>query len=285
MEKDRSQTEAQPQTLAQELKEFVMPYYSPIMWIGSKRKAVPTLTTLVPKDVTRIVSVFCGGCSFEIALALAGVIVEAYDIIPYLVNYWQFQLSLPLLLADRIELIHSEFERPYFERLDKILPSLTPLNQAAAFYALVRSSFYNMFPAGNYSEGHPNFRRARINRVREFRCPGLSVSRQDFRITLKNSRRDFLFLDPVYLKRDGRLYGIKDFAHEELAVLLRMHEGRFLLTYNDHPRIRRLYEGYTIIPVEAKWSYSAGHCCPSDEIIILNYCPPDGSVTPNGRLV
>lgn len=259
--------------------------YSPIMWLGSKAKAVPTLTSLVPGDVTHMVSGFAGGCSFEIALARAGITVQAYDINPYLVNYWQFQLLLPVILADRIELIHSEFERPCFERLGKILPVLTPLNRAAGFYALVRSAFYNIFPAGSYAKGHPNFKERRIDRVREFRCPGLSVSLQDFRVTLSINRRSFLFLDPVYLKKDKRaLYGIKEFPHDELAALLRKHEGRFLLTYNDHPRIRRLYEGYTIIPVDGRWSYCAGGKCPSDEIIILNYPPPEGSINAHGRL-
>ena len=245
--------------------------YSPIMWVGSKARAVPTLTTLIPEDVTHLVSGFAGGCSLEIALALAGLTVQAYDINPYLVNYWQFQLSQPLILADRIELIHCEFERPYFDRLDRILPALMPLNQAAAFYALVRSAFYNIFPGGSYALGHPNFKEGRIERVRDFRCPGLSVSMQDFRITLSIHPQDFLWLDPVYFKKDRRLYGIKEFAHEELAALLRRHKGRFLLTYNDHPYIRSLYEGYTIIPVNGKWRYSAGGSKESDEIIILNY--------------
>ncbi len=261
--------------------------YSPIMWVGSKAKAVPTLTSLVPDDVTHLASGFAGGCSFEIAMALAGVTVQAYDINPSLVNYWQVQLSQPDILADRIELIHREFERPCFQRLDRILPSLTPLNQAAAFYALVRSAFYNIFPGGNYTKGHPNFNERRIDRVRDFRCPGLSVSIQDFRVTLSVHRRDFLWLDPVYFKKSRRLYGIKpmEFPHAELAALLRQHKGRFLLTYNDHPYIKDLYDdGFTIIPVDGKWNYSAGPTSPSDEIIILNYPPPEGSVTEDGRL-
>ncbi|MGO9567252.1 MAG: DNA adenine methylase [Desulfomonilaceae bacterium] len=254
-----------------------MPYYTPIMWVGSKLRAIPTLKSLLPSDVGFLVSVFCGGCSFEIALAQAGVIVRAYDMIPYLVNYWNIQLSQPNILADRIELIHHEFEKPYFSRLDKILPSLTPLNQAAAFYALVRSSFYAIFPGGSYAKGHPNFKERVIKRVRDFRCPGLSVSMQDFRITLSIHHRDFLWLDPVYMKKSGRrLYGIKptEFPHAELAALLRDHRGRFLLTYNDLPYVRNLYRDFHIIPVDGKWCFSAGRTKPSDEIIILNYDPP-----------
>ncbi|MGB6067639.1 MAG: DNA adenine methylase [Desulfomonilaceae bacterium] len=262
---------------------MILPY-SPIMWVGSKAKAVPTLTTLVPHDVTHVVSGFAGGCSFEIAMALAGLTVQAYDINPYLVTYWQFQLSEPTLLADRIELVHREFERACYQRLDRILPSLTPLNRAAAFYALVRSAFYNIFPGGTYAKGHPNFKKRRINRVRDFRCPRLSVSMQDFRVTMSIHPQDFLWLDPVYFKKDRRLYGIKEFPHEELAALLRGHKGRFLLTYNDHPYIRSLYRDYHIIPVDGKWRYSAGGTKVSDEIIILNYDPPKGSVTVDGRL-
>jgi len=53
--------------------------YSPIMWVGSKARAVRSLIHMVPADVTHMVSGSAGGCSFEMTMARAGRNQESSD--------------------------------------------------------------------------------------------------------------------------------------------------------------------------------------------------------------
>jgi DNA adenine methylase len=44
--------------------------------------------------------------------------------------------------------------------------------------------------------------------------------------------------------------------HEERAAILKQIKGKFLLSYNNDPYIRTLYQGFTIYEVEAQYAVS-----------------------------
>jgi len=62
--------------------------------------------------------------------------------------------------------------------------------------------------------------------------------------------RTIFFCDPPYLDTCGyeEAFGLND--HERLADTLRSIEGRFLMTVNDHPVIRKMYEGYHMVEAQ-----------------------------------
>ncbi len=92
---------------------------------------------------------------------------------------------------------------------------------------------------------------------------------------------------PAFSKnRAGRTYDCRDMKneikyfsmftkenHERLAESLRNIKGKWLLSYNNHAQIRKLYRGCKIKKVTTKYSGStrSGKHKETEEIIITNY--------------
>lgn len=86
----------------------------------------------------------------------------------------------------------------------------------------------------------------RANRYRKFH-----VSNTDFSVALAKVPpypNSFVYLDPPYYVQGGALYrySFTDDDHRRLADALRAAKFRWLLSYDDHPRIRELYSWATI---------------------------------------
>ena len=66
----------------------------------------------------------------------------------------------------------------------------------------------------------------------------------------------FAYLDPPYYAKGGELYkhNMADADHERLAALLRDARFDWLLSYDDHPRVRELYSWASIEHFEATYT-------------------------------
>ncbi|MGB6067640.1 MAG: DNA adenine methylase [Desulfomonilaceae bacterium] len=229
---------------------------SPLPYPGGKTRAVKHLKPLIPRDVKKVVSPFCGGCSVEIALAMSGIPVLAFDTLPKLINFWSVLREAPELLAERVRLIYGEFGKDCFVRLRAVSRSFNRYNQAASYYAIKRSQF-NRAESGNYAPGH-RFTESSIRLLQKFQWPKLlSVSLQDFRDTLRHYPLDFLFLDPPYYL-PSNLYGYRgvDWCHEEFAAQLRDHKGHFFAVLQRRSLyslpLHRLFDIRGIAPLEVR---------------------------------
>ena len=61
----------------------------------------------------------------------------------------------------------------------------------------------------------------------------------------------FFYCDPPYTSGCGyEVTSTTDFDHERLRDVLKDIKGRFLLSYDDSPKVRELYKGYEMIEVE-----------------------------------
>ncbi len=78
---------------------------APLRYPGGKSRARDIIYDYLPK-VEKLVSPFAGGCSVEIGLAGKGTTVAAFDILPPLVSYWQYQLTAPTLLRNEVAKLH-----------------------------------------------------------------------------------------------------------------------------------------------------------------------------------
>lgn len=84
------------------------------------------------------------------------------------------------------------------------------------------------------------FRLSRILR----RFDNLRITCMDFEALLVNGGEDvFVYLDPPYYEKGGQLYkhSMTDADHARLAAALREAESHWVLSYDDHPRVRELY--------------------------------------------
>ena len=102
------------------------------------------------------------------------------------------------------------------------------------------------------------------------------VENQDFQTLIRHYDRPdaFFYLDPPYYSTED-MYAV-DFGwedHVRLRNTLEGIRGKFLLSYNDCPEIRKLYEGYDMFDFSRTHSmaqrYEAGK--EFKELLIANY--------------
>lgn len=254
---------------------------TPLRYPGGKSRAVKHILPLIPHDCGELCSPFLGGGSIELAVAERGTQVHAYDIFKPLVWFWRALLVQPGRLANRCEnyrsgpreyiyngkpviakgLLKEDFEQIRRELRREIQKerNFSYMN-AAKFYAINRSSFSGATFSGGYSKraSYARFTDSSIERIRKFKEPNLTVGQADFKDSIPKHPDAFLYLDPPYMLGESKekLYGDNGdthagFDHEGLYDIL-SRRSDWVLSYNDCPEIRKLYEDYDII--EASWA-------------------------------
>jgi DNA adenine methylase len=263
---------------------------SPIAYAGGKSRAIILLVALLPNDLTRLVSPFTGGSSFEIAVAnKLEIPVIGHDIFPLLVNFWNVATTNakslePYLPATMNKPTFLNIKQELQDHLDNKVIITDKLRLAAYYWVEQHCSFGPNF-MGRFSthfseKEEPKYSNAK-KYLLEFSSPNFSVDLASFEDSITKYKNDFLYLDPPYhLSKKGTvkvgLYPSSDnpiyhvgFNHELLADVIHKHNGKFLMSYNDCPEIRELYKDFNIRVVE--WKYSMRKTTIASEIIISNY--------------
>jgi DNA adenine methylase len=105
------------------------------------------------------------------------------------------------------------------------------------------------------------------------RLKGVEIYNRDFRDVINHfdSPSTFFYLDPPY-------EGSNDYGHGRIAVedvynAVKKIRGKFLLSYNDSPNIRRIFKGYHFrnIPVVYSANSNTGERSAINELLISNY--------------
>ena len=248
----------------------------PLRYAGGKSLAVGHLLEALPTNLTHLVSPFFGGGSLEIACARElGIQVQGYDRFAILANYWQIQLTAPESLADRLSNwpptaeTYAQIKHRLKAHWRGEKPITDPLDLAAHYWFNHNLSYGPGF-LGWMSKIYQDPPRAArlIEKVRHFRCPGLTVAPGHFDQTIPQHQTDFLYCDPpYYLDGDSKMFrGIypqrnfpihhQGFPHAHLRDHLHAHRGGFVLSYNDCATIRDWYADYEIR--EVAWQYTLG---------------------------
>jgi DNA adenine methylase len=245
---------------------------SPLRYPGGKSRAAVYIIDNYIKKPKTVCSPFVGGGSIELELASRGTQVFCYDNFEPLVIFWQELLKNSIALAEKVEKCYYTLSPTMFYNLQKSFCSINDrMEQAACFYAINRSSFSGTTLSGGMSPGHPRFTISSIQRLKEFRIENFTVALMDFKKSIPKHKDDFLYCDPPYLI-DQKLYGVRgdkhiDFDHDALAELLKARD-KWVLSYNDCPEIRKMYQTYPIVKPE--WTYGMGNSKKSNELIILS---------------
>ena len=245
---------------------------SPLRYPGAKHWLFEKLMPYIPQDTKEIISPFFGGGSLEINLALRGVKIYGYDIFQPVVNFWQHWLKSTSQVVGYGNELLNLYSQPELHNIKKQrYPSICSEGElgASLYYALNRLSFsgspsshvkeYKLRHDGHYVRdwhNRPNGRR--VFPYTEFwesvgSLP-ISVRNKDFTSSLDKHRDVFAFLDPPYPKLASNLYGDGkgsyhgDFDHVGLAEILKQRD-KWILTYNDVPFVRNLYDGHRLIKI------------------------------------
>ncbi len=139
------------------------------------------------------------------------------------------------------------------------LEPITDIQKAAKFLFLISRSFGGRGQtfgtvkksSGGATKSHANLL-ARIDSIHE-RLDKVLIEHKDFEkfIPEYDHKDAFFYCDPPYTSGCGYdVVTTGDFSHEKLRNLLKNIEGRFLLSYDDSPKVRELYKGFEIIATE-----------------------------------
>jgi DNA adenine methylase len=194
--------------------------------------------------------------------------------------YWQIQEN-PQALIER--LMYSIDCEAIFKRILVELKNgnaTDDLTRAAWFYQLLRYSYGSKLTSYN-GRGHDIWRDFPAITGAHHRLRGVSIHNKEFEhfILLMDAIDTFFYCDPPYWGTEDYYGGVvfKRSDHIRLRDLLLSIKGKFLLSYNDCPEIRELYDGHGLYIEEVsrldnlRQFAVAGSTYP--ELLISNYKP------------
>ena len=184
-------------------------------------------------------------------------------------HYAFFRETLRFQLTSRAE----------FERLVAVDPdTLTDIQRAARFLYLQRTAFGGKVSGRNFGVSHLRGGRMDVSRLGlvleelHERLAGVIVERLPWKAFLaRYDTPDTLFyLDPPYCGCEGD-YGPGMFGREEfveMATALAELQGRFILSLNDRPEVRRIFSAFGVVAADTHYGLAGKGARPAAEVII-----------------
>lgn len=227
---------------------------SPFPWVGGKRLLRDEIIAKIPTHNT-YVEAFAGGAwvywgkepsAVEVINDINGDLVNLYKQIQ--TNSTEFYDRLWWLLCSRDE---------YYRLLYVIQherEALTDLDRAVYYYFIIKNAFGGRFVSGfKFSKKQPP--RSAINHdtlvALSERLSNTYIENLSFERLIKNYdyEETLFYCDPPYVVADGTNYYqfvFDEAQHHLLHSKLSEIKGKFILSYDDVPFIRKLYKGFKI---------------------------------------
>lgn len=245
-----------------------------ISWIGGKKLLRRAILEQFPETGTfdRYIEVF-GGAAWLLFSKESHATMEVYnDINGELVNLFRIVKYHPDALQK--ELDGTLMSREMF--LDAIQPArgLTDIQRAARFWIAIKESFGTNLHSF-ICKGYNIQNAVELIKVASVRLNKVIIENNDFGKLIKtyDMEKALFYLDPPYY--DAEKYYPDRFQPEDhirLKESLEHIKGRFILSYNDCPEIRKLYDRFVIIEVERQDNLvSKNGSRKYKELIIKNY--------------
>lgn len=257
-----------------------MPVDSPLAWVGGKRILRKQIIPLIPKDHTCYVEVFAGGSwvlfgkersKVEVLNDKDGELINFYNVVTKHPEEFSRQAKQLLISRRLFDIMKSQ-----------TVDLLTDIERAVRFYYLLRLAFGARMKRptfGTMTDGRVKWRAevfARQLKEVSRRLDGVVLECLDYEDLIQRYDRPWtlFYCDPPFLGAENVYeapFGMED--HKRLARLLRKLKGRFILSYNDHPEIWKLYEGFNFRQVEGHYSISReiNGRRSFGEIIVINF--------------
>jgi len=164
----------------------------------------------------------------------------------------------------------------------------TEFERAVRFFVLNRITFSGTVDSGGYSEQafKKRFTISSIERMKKMSSlltDDVIITNYDYeKVIFKNADDNhvFIFLDPPYFKsRKSRLYGKnghlhQTFDHERFAKNMKKCKYKWLITYDDSPEIRELFDFANIKEYSLQYgmnNYKQKKAEKGKELFIFNY--------------
>jgi DNA adenine methylase len=264
---------------------------SPLRYPGGKSRAIEQVMAQLPATMTEYREPFVGGGSifFAIRSLFSSRLRYIINDIQYdLASFWRYLRDDPLLLTEVITTFHSNYAydgRGLYLFLKDERNMRSDFDRAVRFFIMNRITFSGVMDAGGYSQQafEKRFTASSIERLHTA-APLLrhvDITCGDYEeVVLGEGENVFLFLDPPYLSAtDSKLYGARGifhttFDHERFASVMRRCPHRWLITYDDSPHVRELFDFAHITEWELQYgmnNFKQATAAKGKEIFIKNY--------------
>ena len=271
---------------------------SPLRYPGGKSRALKQILPLIPANISEFREPFVGGGSVFFAIrSLFQNRIKSYwinDLNYDLYCFWkQVRDNAPELVEALVKTRvtatdgHALFKEltQAKDELNRDRDLLCEFQRAVRFFILNRITFSGVVDSGGYSQSayEKRFTDSSIERVKNI-CPYLSrveITNGDYSGALfQEGDGVFIFLDPPYWKAtDSKLYGVRGklhtaFDHEQFAENMRKCSHKWLITYDDSPAIRELFNFAEIQEWTLQYgmnNYRKENAAKGQELFIKNY--------------
>ena len=248
-------------------------------WIGGKKALRDEIISRFPTDYKRYIEVFGGG-GWVLFHKNPGNDFEVYnDRNPNLANLYRCVRDHPdELISELTYALNSRTDFDYIRKIMKTPTEIPDVKRAAYFYQLIRYSYASGLDS-YASQPHSMWNNFPLITNACARLQKVVIENKDFEKLIDQYDRpeSFFYCDPPYFETEDYYedVGFTKADHERLADRLSLIEGKYLLSYNDCPEIRELYEsrGARIESISRLSNiaqrYESGK--QYDELIISNY--------------
>jgi DNA adenine methylase len=248
--------------------EHVASVHPPAAYIGGKRKLARTICRAIDRIPHRRYG--------EVFMGMGGVFLRRSRAAPAeFVNDWSEDVATLFRILQRhyvafLDMLRYQLStRSGFERLLKVDPSTqTDLERAARFLYLQRLSFGGKVAARSFGvdpTGSSGFDLTKLVPLLEAiheRLAPVTIERLPWNefIARYDTAETLFYLDPPYYGCESD-YGADLFDRSQfdrMAAQLAAIEGKFLLSLNAHPDVRRIFAGFAMAQVDVTYSVGGG---------------------------
>jgi DNA adenine methylase len=251
----------------------------PLNYVGGKNRLAKVIIERIPEHLT-YVEPFSGGAQVFFRKPRSTIEV-LNDLDSQLINFYR------VCQHHSEELIRSVCSMPVsrelFDSLKKGYPEgLTDIQRASRFLYLQKLAYGGRVTRkafGIHIEEKPNLRAVSIMKslaeVHD-RLQGVQIEHLPYDEVIRRYDRPgtFHYIDPPYY--DIRLYNF-NFEHDDfvrMAKLLGNIQGKFLMSLNDHPKVREIFSDFYIEEVQIAYSLHSTVGKRHKELLISNYRQP-----------
>ena len=215
-------------------------------WVGGKKALRDEILARFPRNYKRYIEVF-GGAGWVLFHKPPGNDFEVFnDFNGNLVNLYRGVREQPEALRNELRyMLNSRLDFEYMKGMLHSRAVLPDVRRAAYYYALIRYSY----AAGTSTFGsqpHAMWNNFPLIESAAGRLQKVVIENKDCVKLIRQYDRpeSFFYCDPPYYNADQYYEAVSSdgFDHAGLADALLGIKGKFLLSYNDCPEIRALYD-------------------------------------------
>lgn len=249
-----------------------------LSYIGGKNRLAKRIISILPEHIT-YVEPFAGGAqvlfhkppsNVEVINDLDFEVVNFFRVCQW--HYEEFVRYLRFCLVSRkLHELHVKTDPT----------TLTDIQRAGRFFYLQKNSFGGLVVKQTYHYGviqHPNYNPDRIPEIIEQthrRLARVQIESLPYEQVLEKYDRPttVFYLDPPYWQRKLYRFNFSDQNFQDLERRLHDIKGRFILSLDDHPEIRKLFGNWRLVPVEITYTAQRKTGKKFQELLILNFEP------------